>query len=75
MRMHEPLVFFNELGRDVPAAVVASGRLVVAAVTIERSAVEELLQPGPIFGLEIAGLAGQRQLMAATFAASGIESS
>ena len=60
MSMHKPLMFFNELGRDVPTAVVASRGFVVAAVAIERPAVEELLQPGSIFGLEIAGLAGQR---------------
>ena len=43
MGMNEALMFLDQFGSNVPAAVVAGGRLVVTAVAIERSAVEELL--------------------------------
>lgn len=68
-------MFFDELGRDVPTAVVAGGRLVIATVAIEGSTVEELLQPRSIFGFEVAGIAWQWQLVAATIAAPGVQSS
>ena len=45
MRVNQALMFLDELGSDVPAAVVAGRRLVVTTIAIERPAVEELLQP------------------------------
>jgi len=69
MCMHQSLMFLNKLGCDVPAAVVAGGSLVVTAVAVVRSAIEELLQPGSILGIEFAGIARQGQLVAAAVAA------
>src|SRR5262249_18352416 len=58
---------------DVPAAIVAGGGLVVAAVAVERAALEELLQAFSIFGAEVAGIAWQRQRIAAAVALTRVE--
>src|SRR5262245_1086407 len=50
---------------NVPAAIVAGGGLFVAVITIERAAVEELLQAMPVFERQSARIAGHRQFIAA----------
>lgn len=75
MCMHQPLMFFDQLGCDMPAAVAAGKGLVVAAVTIVRPAIEELLQPSSILRIQVAGITGQGQFVAAAVAAPGIEPS
>ncbi len=67
------VVLVNEVGGDVPAAVVAAGRLVIAAVAVQRAAEEELLQPAPCLIVEIAGVQRQVQRVAAAVAAPRAE--
>ncbi len=54
------LMFGGTIGGDVPAAVVADRGLVVAAIAVERAAVEKLFQPGLVFRSQLAGVVRQR---------------
>jgi hypothetical protein len=72
--MHHPLVFLDEFGRDVPAAVVAGWGFFVTSIAIKRSAVKKLLEPGSILRIEITRIAGKGELVSAAVAAPGVES-
>src|SRR5262249_48838265 len=63
-------VFGDFVRGDVPATalVVASGRLVVAAIAQQRPTVEELLQTRAVFRGQIACVTRQRHLVAAAIA-------
>src|SRR5438270_9787947 len=54
--------------RDVPAAIVAGGRLLIARIAQQWPALEILFKPGLIVRGEIAGIARQRQVVAAAVA-------
>src|SRR5437773_6630097 len=62
------VVFGGLFGGDVPAAVVAGRGLVVAAVAVERAAVEELLQALAVLGCQGAGVEFHGQFAAAAVA-------
>ena len=49
--MNLPLMLFDLIGRNMPAAVIAFVRLVKAGGTVKRAAVKELLQPGTVFNV------------------------
>src|SRR5258708_554407 len=53
---------------DVPAAVVAGRRLLVAGVAVERATLEILLEPGLLLGGQLARILRDRQLMTAAVA-------
>ena len=57
IRVHLPVMFFDPVGCDVPAAVAASGRTVIARIAVKRAAVEELCQPVLLFLGQVTGLA------------------
>src|SRR5580704_452836 len=71
--MKRPLMFGNAVGGNVPTAAVAGRGLVVAAVAVERAAVEELLQPVTDVRSEVALVGRQRHDGAATVAVARIE--
>jgi hypothetical protein len=67
-------VIGGAVGRDMPAAIVASRGIHIAAVAIKRPAQEKLFQPFSAFVVELGGIAGQVQLVAATVAGMGTKS-
>src|SRR4051794_29009049 len=68
MGMGLALVLGDEVLGDVPAAVATGRGFFVAGVAVERAAVEELLQAAAVLRGQFAGLARQRQFVAAAVA-------
>ena len=62
------LVLNGAFGTDVPAAIAAGGRLVVAAVAVEGAAGEELLQARTDIRCQLAGIGRQPDVVAAAIA-------
>src|ERR1019366_211315 len=68
MMMGVVLGFVGLFRRDVPTAIVARWGFVVTGIAQQRSALEILFEPRLVVHREIAGIAGQRQVVAAAVA-------
>src|SRR5690348_12648189 len=67
------LMLGDTVGGDVPTAIIAGRSLIVTGIAVERTAVEKLLEPGLVFGRQLAGLTRQRKFVATTLAVAAIQ--
>ena len=66
------VVFVDAVGTDVPAAIVAAGNFVVAAIAEERPTQEKLLKASARLLIQLARIERHMQLIATAFAAARI---